>query len=166
MRYVELTGFENYRDTSVGEFLENLPQLLGSMTVDERRLVCIAEFDDCRYVQFWVEPEGLLSAEVISNLNIGEAIALSDDDEAALVAIGFEPPISEQFHPNYRRESLGASELIVTVEMVRRAVLEVLREKPENHMIVKIWDMPDFLAPEEVEENRHINQSATDDEMY
>jgi hypothetical protein len=90
MGNVHVTGERNGVTATVGSFISNLPELLGAMALDARCLVAIAEFGDGRYVQFWVEPDGTTSAEVVSNLNIGDAVALSREDEEALFEMGWD----------------------------------------------------------------------------
>jgi len=38
--------------SSVGSFIANLPEMLGAMVLDPRRLVAVIEFEDVRYVQY------------------------------------------------------------------------------------------------------------------
>jgi hypothetical protein len=89
--------------SNVGSFIANLPEMLGAMAIDPRCLVAVVEFEDVRYVQYWVEPEGAVIAEVISNLNIGDAVALTSDDEDALREAGWSEP-SPGPRPNWRYE--------------------------------------------------------------
>ena len=50
--------------STVGSFIANLPEMLGAMVVDPRCLVAVIEFEDVRYVQYWVERDGAVIAEV------------------------------------------------------------------------------------------------------
>jgi hypothetical protein len=138
MGKVLLTGFDNSVTSSVDSFIANLPEMLGSMAVDPRCLVAVAEFDDVRYVQFWVEPDGLVIAEVISNLNIGDALALSEDDEECLRSMGWDEP-SPGPNPNWRFESRDVVGLLKLVEMTGRAVFEVLGERPSGRVTLRTW---------------------------
>ncbi len=129
---MHVTGFGNTVNSTVDSFIANLPEMLGSMAIDPRCLVAIAEFVDGRYVQFWVEPRGLVIAEVVSNLNIGDAVALSDDDEEVLARMGWSEPAPGP-NPNWRYESRDVAGLMRIVLMTRHAILEVLRERPDQH---------------------------------
>jgi len=60
--------------SSVGSFIANLPRCWRHGP-RPRCLVAVIEFEDVRYVQYLVEPTGRVIAEVISNLNIGDAVA-------------------------------------------------------------------------------------------
>lgn len=140
MARVHLTGYANRVTSTVGSFVANLPEILGSMAVDSRCLVAVAEFSDVRYVQFWVEPRGAVIAEVISNLNIGDAIALTHEDEDALRAMGWCEP-SPGPNPNWRYESHDVTGLIRIVSMTRRAIFEVLGEQPRNVVQLRTWAM-------------------------
>ena len=140
MRIVHVTGHENSVRSSVASFIANLPELLVAMSLDPRCLVAVAVFEDQRYVQFRVGSDGELIAEVVSNLNITEATPLSDDDEQRLRAMGWSEP-SPGPNPNWRFESVGRAGLLATVSMTRRAVLDVLREKPGNSMSLSSWAM-------------------------
>jgi hypothetical protein len=139
MGKMHVTGFENTVHSNVESFIANLPEMLGSMAIDPRCLVAVCEFGDGRYVQFWVEPWGLVIAEVVSNLNIGNAVALSEDDEDALRRMGWcEPQLGHC--PNWRFESQDVSGLMRTVMMTRHAILEILRETPGNVVNLRTWE--------------------------
>lgn len=143
---MHVTGFGNTVNSTVDSFIANLPEMLGSMAIDPRCLVAIAEFVDGRYVQFWVEPRGLVIAEVVSNLNIGDAVALSDDDEEVLARMGWSEPAPGP-NPNWRYESRDVAGLMRIVMMTRHAILEVLRERPDNIVSLCTWEV---VKPREV----------------
>jgi len=147
MGKMNITGYENSVSSNVESFIANLPEMLGSMAIDPRCLVAVAEFCDGRYVQFWVEPHGLVIAEVISNLNIGDAIALSDHDEEVLRRMGWREPAPGP-NPNWRYESNDVAGLMRIVMMTRHAVLEVLRERPNNVVSLRTWEI---TKPRDVE---------------
>ena len=136
MGNVHVTGERNGVTATVGSFISNLPELLGAMALDARCLVAIAEFGDGRYVQFWVEPDGTTSAEVVSNLNIGDAVALSREDEEALFEMGWNEPVPVH-SPNWRVEADEATGVLRVATMVRRAVYELLRERPDNVLTLR-----------------------------
>jgi hypothetical protein len=136
MGNVHLTGERNGVTATVGSFISNLPELLGAMALEARCLVAIAEFGDGRYVQFWVEPDGTTSAEVVSNLNIGDAVALSPEDEEALLEMGWCEPVP-MHSPNWRVEADEAIGVLRVATLVRRAVYEVLRERPDNVLTLR-----------------------------
>ena len=131
MGNVHVTGERNGVTSNVGSFVANLPEMLSAMALDPRCLVAILEFSDGRYVQFWVEPDGATAAELVSNLNIGDAVALDCNDEENLFAMGWSEPVAVH-SPNWRRETDNAAGLFRLAIMVRRAVYEVLRERPDN----------------------------------
>ena len=136
MARVHVTGERRSVTGVVHSFLSNLPEMLGAMANDPRCLVAIVEFEDGRYVQFWVEPDGALSAEVVSNLNIGDAIALTPDDETALLAMGWDPPIAPS-SPNWRVETDDPVGRVHVAVLVRRAMYEVLGERPQNQVTLR-----------------------------
>jgi hypothetical protein len=125
--------------SSVGSFIANLPELLGAMALDPRCLVAVIEFEDVRYVQYWVEPDGAVIAEVISNLNIGDAVALTPEDERALRFAGWSEP-SLGPTPNWRFEADGPAGLMKVVTMSRDAVYDVLRERDTNAVSIRMWE--------------------------
>jgi hypothetical protein len=114
--------------------------MLGSMAVDPRCIVAVAEFSDARYVQFWVEPDGGVIAEVISNLNIGDAVALTSQDERTLRDMGWCEPAPGP-NPNWRKESFDVAGLMHIVAMTSRVVFEVLGERPRNVVRLRTWSM-------------------------
>lgn len=116
------------------------------MVVDPRCLVAVIEFEDVRYVQYWVEPHGAVIAEVISNLNIGDAVALSPEDEEKLRTAGWSEP-SPGPTPNWRFEADDAAGLMKIVSMSRDAVYDVLRERDTNTVSVRIWEGRSIVGP-------------------
>ena len=125
--------------SNVGSFVANLPEMLGAMALDRRCLVAVIEFEDVRYVQYWVEADGGVIAEVISNLNIGDAVALRREDEEALRRAGWSEP-SPGPRPNWRVEAHDAAGLMRIVAMTRHAVYDVLGERDANCVTVRIWE--------------------------
>lgn len=125
--------------SNVGSFIANHPEMLGAMVLDPRCLVAVVEFEDVRYVQYWVGPDGAVVAEVVSNLNIGEAVALSPDDEERLRRAGWsEPTLGAR--PNWRYEANDVAGLMRIVAMSRDAVYSVLRECDVNTVTVRVWE--------------------------
>lgn len=139
MGYVHVGRHDELVVSNVGSFIANLPEMLGAMVVDTRCLIAVIEFEDVRYVQYWVSPDGAIVAEVISNLNIGDAVALSAEDEEALRTAGWSEP-SPGPKPNWRYEAHDVVGLMRIVAMSRRAVYDVLRERDENEVSVRIWE--------------------------
>jgi hypothetical protein len=125
--------------SNVGSFIANLPEMLGAMVVDPRCLIAVIEFEDVRYVQYWVSPVGEVVAEVISNLNIGDAVALSGEDEEHLRRAGWSEP-SPGPKPNWRYEANDIAGLMRIVAMSRDAVYHVLRERDANPVSVRVWE--------------------------
>lgn len=113
--------------------------MLGAMVVDPRCLIAVIEFEDVRYVQYWVSPSGAVVAEVISNLNIGEAVALSAEDEENLRTAGWSEPLPGP-KPNWRFEANDIAGVMKVVTMSRDAVYNVLRERDHNPVSVRMWE--------------------------
>ncbi len=140
MTNVHVTGYRNEVTSSVGSFLANLPEMLGAMKDDPRCLVAVIEFEDGRYVQFWATSEGEVIGEVVSNLNIGAAIALTRDDEDELRARGWLEPAPGP-RPNWRYEAKDDVELLALVSMTHDAVVHVLGETLRRRVTVRTWAM-------------------------
>jgi type III secretion system-like peptide-binding chaperone len=158
---VYAAGHSEIIDSYVGSFIANLPEMLGAMAADPRCFASIIEFSDCRYVQFWVEPDGLIIAEVVSNRNIGSAVALSADDEAQLRNAGWSEPTSGPT-PNWRFEARGMLGLGRIVAMTRDAVYDVLREGDSNPVSVRSWEVPGHnCSSEETRERARVHYQAT-----
>jgi hypothetical protein len=162
MENIHLTGTEESAESTVGSFVGNLPELVGSMMVDPRTLVAIASFDDERYVQFWLESPRYLVAEVISNLNIGDAVALSQHDEEQLRAMGWAEP-SPGPNPNWRIEGDSVRDLISMVKLTERAIYEVLGEQPNNR--VRLRTFPVERAGKTTDEARNSFRVYQDSEV-
>ena len=134
------TGHENPIISNVGSFLANLPEFLGALSLAPVNYVLVAEFSDIRYCQFFSDSIGNVVGEIISNLNIGDLVALTDDEEKALQALGFNPP-EEFLNPNYAFEANSPSEMTRLVNMIAAAVLNVLKESPSNPVEIRTWEM-------------------------
>jgi hypothetical protein len=125
--------------SNVGSFIANLPEMLGAMASDPRCLMAVIEFEDVRYVQYCVAPNGDTIAEVISNLNIGDAVALTPEDEAMLRKAGWTEP-SPGPRPNWRYEAQDLAGRMRIVTMSRDAIYDVLRERDANPVSVRLWE--------------------------
>lgn len=140
MTTVHVTGERLEETSTVGSFLSNLPEMLGAWQVDPRCLVAVIEFEDGRYVQFWVTSDGVVIAEVVSNLNIKEAVALTSACEALLRESGWHEP-SPGPTPNWRFEARDRAGLVQLIRMVQHAVLHVLAETRDRLVFVRSWSM-------------------------
>jgi hypothetical protein len=129
---------ERRETMTVEAWVSQLTQMVSSMITRQGRVASVTQFEDGRYVQFWVEPDGIVIAEVISNLYTGDEIALSRDDEAALRRMGWHEPRRGP-NPNWYLVARRAAELVTMVDIVRRVVDEVLRESPANSVSVHTW---------------------------
>ncbi|HEY5438572.1 MAG TPA: hypothetical protein VIJ99_06705 [Acidimicrobiales bacterium] len=161
MGTVHVTGRGKWVHSNVGSFVANLPEMLGAMAVDRRCIVAIAEFADVRYVQFWVDPDGQVVSEVISNRNIGNAVALTVDDECMLRDAGWVEPHDRS--PNWQFISHDVAGLMKAVIMTGSAIYEVLREEPCNGVWLQTWVVsgaPDSTTNVEREESRVFYQEA------
>ena len=134
------TGHDNPIISNVGSFLANLPEILGALSTARTHYVIVAEFMDVRYCQFWMDDAGAVMGEVISNLNIGDLVALTADEERELLALGFSPP-EEFLNPNFTFEADSPSRMIQLVQMISNAVLKVLKESPSNPVEIRTWEM-------------------------
>jgi len=139
-KHISLTGYGAGRSTSVDSLTSNLIELLSAMKLDGRTLIALAEFSDHRYVQHYVSSDGDVIGEVISNLNIGTATALSPEDEDALRALNFNEPAPGP-NPNWWLHAAPDDEIISMVTTMRRAIYEVLGELPGNEATVSTWEV-------------------------
>jgi hypothetical protein len=125
---------------TVDSFLANLPEMLGAMQDDPRCLVAVVDFEDGRYVQFWVTSDGVVFGEVVSNVNIGDAVALTSENEELLRSSGWQEP-STGHMPNWRFMAADRAELIQLVMMTRDAVVKVFRETRRRTVSMRTWAM-------------------------
>lgn len=163
---MQLTGYDNPVSTSINSFLANLPELLGSMFAQGSRVLCIVDFQDFRYVQFWAEGNTLV-AEVISNMHLEEK-PLTLDQELALLADGWNPP-SEEGTPNFWMEVRSLREIPLLARYVQRAVTDVLGQGRSPELLtceIKTWDPGDvpYLSRDEARSQSRVRlQHAHDD---
>jgi hypothetical protein len=147
MTNVHVTGEHKAVTATVDSFLANLPEMLGAMKVDPRCLVAVIEFEDRRYVQFWVTSDGVVFGEVVSNVNIKGAVSLTSEKEEMLRAIGWQEPL---LHPkaNWRYMARDVVELIELVAMTRDVVVRVLGESKNRTVSMRTWSMgPPYDRP-------------------
>jgi hypothetical protein len=137
---MQLTGYDSPVTTTISSFLANLPELLGSMFTQGSRVLCIADFTDYRYVQFWAEGNTLV-AEVISNMHLEER-PLTTEQEQMLVDDGWNPP-SIDGTPNFWMEVRSLREIPTLTRFVQRAVVDVLGQGRSPELMtceIKTWD--------------------------
>jgi hypothetical protein len=146
-----LTGYDHPVITFVGAFLSNLPELLEVMSAEPAHLVLVAEFSDGRYVQCWSDPFGNVLGEVLSNLNIGDSIALTAEDEYQLRNLGFSEPV-EYLSPNWSYEATTAEERSRLISMLTFVVRKILGEGLGNPALVRTWqiEVPEVSNKNEV----------------
>ena len=124
---MKVTGETSPVAVSVRSFLGNLPELLAAMMLDPRVLVAIADYEDHRYVQFWVEGNFIV-AEVISNVNVVEGDALTKEQEAQLIAAGWSIPDPKAGRPNWHRQEWGLTAVVTLAKAAADASTRILRQ--------------------------------------
>lgn len=146
-----LTGYDNPVTTFVGAFLANLPELLEVMSAEPAHLVLVAEFSDGRYVQCWSDPFGNVLGEVLSNLNIGDSIALTVENENQLRNLGFSEPV-EYLSPNWSYEATTPEGRNQLMSMLTFVVRRILGEGLGNPVLVRTWkiEVPEVSNKNEV----------------
>ena len=140
MGNIELTGYKNGVTSTVQSFLTNMPELLGALATTGKNHIALAEFEDHRYVQFWSDSNGHVIGEVISNLNIGDSVALTPVAEEQLLQLGFSEPV-EYLNPNWTFEASNVAELIELIKMMTQVITVVLGEAPSNPVVIQTWEM-------------------------
>ena len=140
-----MTSEATVSKSTVGSFIANLPELLGALGRDARCVAIICEFDDGRYVQFWIDPAGSITAEVVSNSNIFEAAVLDDADEESLRSLGWSEP-SPKSRPNWFIDVDAAFGLVRISRIVARSVYLVLGERPSNGVRFRTFAMERTLT--------------------
>ena len=164
---MQLTGYDNPVTTSVSSFLANLPELLGSMFAQGERVLCIADFQDYRYVQFWAEGHTLV-AEVISNMHL-EELPLTLDQELALLEAGWNPP-TEEGTPNFWMEVHSLREIPQLSVHVQHAVVDVLGQGRTPELLtceIKTWNPGDipYLSRDEARSLSRVRLQNSEDEL-
>lgn len=121
------------------------------MRHDGRTLLAMAEFDDHRYVQVWVHHDGVCIGEVISNLNIGDSVALQPEAEATLRELGFAEPAYGP-NPNWWIAAQAQESIEPLVTRLTAAVYRALGEHPANPVSVSTWaiDVPEGYTMDEM----------------
>jgi hypothetical protein len=110
------------------------------LLVDHRCIVVVAEFANRRYVQFRLDSPSYFNGEVISNHYISDLQALSNSDEAELERMGWNRP-QVPGRPNWFRFGSSIGTMIEVIDLTRRAVYDVLAEKPSNVALVSTFEV-------------------------
>jgi hypothetical protein len=154
---IELTGSVNGQVTTVGSLTGNLIELMLTMLEDGRTFIVIAEFADHRYVQLWVQGDGIVTGEVISNLNIGGAVALSPEDEEELRGIGFSEP-QPVTNPNWWYVASDNRTFTRLASMMNLAIYLGLKESSENPVTIRTWEaeIPDRCDREDFRASQRV----------
>jgi hypothetical protein len=99
--------------------------------------VAIADYEDDRYVQFWVE-EDFIVAEVVSSINICEGDALTQDQERQLEASGWSVPDEDAGYPNWRRQAWGLKAMMNLADATADASIRILKQgtKPDLQTVM------------------------------
>jgi hypothetical protein len=107
------------------------------MVRDPRILVAIADYEDDRYVQFWVE-EDFIVAEVVSSINICGGDALTQDQERQLEAAGWSVPDEDAGYPNWRRQGWGLKAMMNLADATADASTRILKQgtKPDLQTVM------------------------------
>jgi hypothetical protein len=140
MGNIQLTGHKNGITSTIKSMLANLPELLGALSNSEKSIVVLAIFSDQRYVQFWSDGCGNVIGEVISNLNIGDSLALSPEAEKEIAELGFSEPI-EYLNPNWTYEANDLKQLIRLFHMITLVITAVLKEELHNPVEIQTWEV-------------------------
>ena len=85
-----------------------------------------------------VRPGEGVFAEVISNLNIGDQVALSPTDEEALGRLGFDEPLAGA-SPNWSFHVDDGPGFVRLMGVMNRVIYQVLREVAGNAVEVRSW---------------------------
>ena len=140
MAHLHLTDPKCRRESTVGSFVANLPEMLGAMASDPRVIITIVTFSDGRYWQCRADKDSNFIIEIVSNLNIPEdAHLLSELEERRLRDLGFLDP-SKGPYPNWRIESSKGIDLVGLVALTCTAVYDVLCERPQNGVEVRTFE--------------------------
>ena len=135
MLQVRLTDREPVRST-ISSFIANLPELLGAFTYRDEPYVAIIEFEDDRYIQFWVNCD-FIAAEIVSNLFATTEPLLTTSQEDTLRAAGWSQPQPTNL-PNWRIERHGPKAVTDISMFAAHAVLEILQYGRATHAPVVV----------------------------
>jgi len=141
MGVLGVTGPNRSDESTVRSFSVNLPELLVAMALENRTLVCIAEFQDGRYIQFRVTL-GSTITEVVSNQFLNDANFLSIEDQDHLRSIGFEEPSSSK-SPNWRLEVTDSKSLAAVVNAANSAITFALHKSPSDLVRIRTFQAPE-----------------------
>jgi hypothetical protein len=133
-----LTGCDQSDETKVASLSANLAELIHAMLQDGRALIALCKFSDDRYVQFWLQSDGRLIGEVISNLNVDPSKALEPRAEQRLRELGFHEPAPGP-QPNWWFASTNAADNVRLLHMMNAVIYDVLEEAPNSPVSITTW---------------------------
>ena len=135
---ISLTGYDEGMTTTVGSLSANLAELVAAMIAADHGLIAVVSFSDERYVQFMTTATGEVMGEVISNLNIGDMVALSREDEEELRRIGFRAPAPGP-NPNWWFHATDGAGFLRLMKMMNDAIYGVLGERAGNEVVIRTF---------------------------
>lgn len=139
VRVFPITGPNHFVESTVHSFAVNLPEVLAAMVLDDRSLVCIAEFPNGRYIQFRVAP-GATIAEVVSNQFLNGDNALSEEDQKLLGAVGFNEPSPSQY-PNWRHVATDPKCIAETIRVANAAIISAMHASPNETVRIRTFEV-------------------------
>lgn len=109
----------------LGSTMANLAETVAAWRRGNERKMRIVEDLDGRYVQVLVTASGHVVCEVVSNNFLAEDLAWSDEETAAICALGFTAPSSTELdnHCNFHFDSEAPDAAYQTSRMMLAALL-------------------------------------------
>ncbi|MHB1088742.1 MAG: TY-Chap domain-containing protein [Acidimicrobiales bacterium] len=138
MGLLDLNAPRGHCHTNVAGFVEALPELLGSMAVDPRCFIVVAEFADNQYVQFWIEVEGDMTVETSPAHGSSRSPLARGVDERLLGEVGWLEP-EDAGTPNWWVAGEGPSFILDVITMTEYTVGHLLDQVPSDPVFIHFW---------------------------
>jgi len=127
---------EHFR-TDVEGFVGMLARALGSMAVEPRSYVMVAELDARRYVQFWIDEDGAVTGET-SPICRRSSGTVSEQERHLLQNAGWCAPVDVDA-PNWWVTGRGPTFLMALINMVRHTVGSLMCLGAHDSVRVHVW---------------------------
>lgn len=138
MGLLELNAPRGHRHTNVAGFVEGLPELLGAMAVDPRCFIVVAELAEHRYVQFWIEVRGAITAETSPTFGSSRRHLARDVEARLLGEVGWLEPVDAST-PNWWIAGEGPTFILEVIEMIESTLWHLLDQVPSNPVLLHFW---------------------------
>ncbi|MHB1208522.1 MAG: TY-Chap domain-containing protein [Acidimicrobiales bacterium] len=138
MGSLDVSSSRGHCHTTVDGFLAMLARVLGSMAVDPRCFVMVAELDGHRYIQFWIDQNGAVTVETSPVSPCSQVPNDGGYGDALLRDAGWRAPVDFRT-PNWWVTGEGPTYLLGVIHMTRHTLGSLMLRGSCDRVFVHFW---------------------------